>query len=389
MNTDIIIRLLQNSGFHILGTDSTYLYLEDPSCILRSFETFIEYAWIVIVCITGVLLFGWAISMIRGAKNDIFTNLRNLIIMFGTLSAAVPIVNMIWGDDLFARGCRTIRVSIAELNEIIEMQDSKLAEYDQFNFYENFDIYDSGAVPYAEAPLATPDLPVDLETVSVSDDVNTAPIAVSELSQEFGARQTEPSELTEPIAHNVPLTNARRAGAHAMGNDVVYTNANGTQYRKTGGTRAWRNNNPGNIRYSQFSRRAGAIGQAGGFAVFPDEQTGMRAICALLKSDGYRNLTISQAIFKYAPPHENNTENYKATLRRLTGLQITTKLRDLTDEQISRVAAAIKIIEGWRIGKETQIQTNVLSQQVPVQDSLNRYTAVKNDILYKSFEHTI
>ena len=171
--------------------------------------------------------------------------------------------------------------------------------------------------------------------------------------------------------------------------DVVYTRADGNQFRRSGGTRAWRNNNPGCLRYSEFTAANGAIGTAGGFAVFPDEQTGMRAICALLKSDGYRNLTISQAIFKYAPPHENNTENYKATLRRLTGLQITTKLRDLTDEQISRVAAAIKIIEGWRIGKETQIQTNVLSQQVPVQDSLNRYTAVKNDILYKSFEHTI
>ena len=351
MNTDIIIRLLQNSGFHILGADDTYLYLEDPSCILRSFETFIEYAWIVIVCIVGLFLFGWAISMIRGAKTDYFTNLRNLIIMLGVLAAVGPIVNMIWGDDLFARGCRTIRVSIAELNEIIEMQDSKLAEYDQFNFYENFDIYDSGAVPYAEAPLATPDLPVDLETVSVSDDVNTAPIAVSELSQEFGALQTEPSELTEPIAHNVPLTNARRAGAHAMGNDVVYTNANGTQYRKTGGTRAWRNNNPGNIRYSQFSRRAGAIGQAGGFAVFPDEGTGMRAISSLLRSSSYINLTIAGAISRYAPPVENDTAAYHRRIQELTGLSINRRISELSNTELTRVASAIRTIEGWAPGR--------------------------------------
>ena len=129
MNTDIILRMLQNSGFHILGTDETYLYLEDPSCILRSFETFIEYAWIIIVCITAMFLFGWAISMIRGAKTDYFTNLRNLIIMFGTLSAVIPIVNLIWGDDLFARGCRTIRVSIAELNEILDARNLELSEY--------------------------------------------------------------------------------------------------------------------------------------------------------------------------------------------------------------------------------------------------------------------
>ncbi|MBP5707776.1 MAG: hypothetical protein J6W79_02145 [Alphaproteobacteria bacterium] len=125
MNTDTIIRLLQNSGINVIGNDASSVYIEDPSCILRGFENFIEYAWIIITAVTGVLLFGWAISMIRGAKNDIFTNLRNLIIMFATLSMVIPIINMIWGDDLFARGCKTIAISMDDLNTLLDMRDKK------------------------------------------------------------------------------------------------------------------------------------------------------------------------------------------------------------------------------------------------------------------------
>ena len=33
MNTDTILRLLENSGFHVLKSDSQFLYLEDPSCM--------------------------------------------------------------------------------------------------------------------------------------------------------------------------------------------------------------------------------------------------------------------------------------------------------------------------------------------------------------------
>ena len=125
MNTDTIIRLLQNSGINVIGADASSVYIEDPSCILRGFENFIEYAWIIITAVTGVLLFGWAISMIRGAKNDIFMNLRNLTIMFATLSAVIPIINMIWGDDLFAYGCKTIAISMNNLNTLLDMRDKK------------------------------------------------------------------------------------------------------------------------------------------------------------------------------------------------------------------------------------------------------------------------
>lgn len=351
MNTDAIARLLQNSGFHILGTDGVFLYLEDPSCILRSFETFIEYAWVVIICITGLLLFGWAISLIRGAKNDIFINMRNLIIILGTLGAVVPIVNMIWGDDLFARGCRTIKVSITELNEILDARNLELSKYEEFRLYENLDIYDSGAIPYSDAPLAATDVPPDLQTVSVTGNNNAFQPTTSTSPDNMNNDNLSVLSVRPGRPGRPAQATQRPTKASARSNDVLYTNADGTQYRHTGGTRAWRNNNPGNIRYSEFSRRNGAIGQAGGFAVFPDEETGMRAISALLRSDSYNRLTVAGAISRYAPPVENNTSAYHRRIQELTGLSINRTVGDLSDEELARMANAIRVIEGWRVGR--------------------------------------
>lgn len=336
MNTDTIIRLLTNSGFHVLGVDESTLYLEDPSCILRGFETFIDYAWIAIICITGMLLFGWAISMIRGVKNDIFTNLRNLIIIFGALSAVGPIVNLIWGDDLFARGCRTIEIPMSEVNRLLDARKLELSKRNEYDLYEEIDIYDSGAptnedsrlpheIPYAQAPIMAPDVPQEIN-VAVSDETTNKPSTASNSDTATKAKGDK--------------------------NDVVYTRNDGSTYRKTGGTRAWRNNNPGNLKYYDFAKRMGAIGQAGNFAVFPDEETGRRAMQSLLRTESYRNLSIANAISKYAPSSDgNDVQKYRQRIKNMTGLQIDRKLKDLNDEELARVARAIEKIEGWRVGK--------------------------------------
>lgn len=160
MNTDTIIQLLKNAGFKGLYADETYVYMEDPSCILRSFEAFAEFAWIVITVFTGLMLAGWAISMIRGAKNDIFNNLKNLTLLFGGLSALGAIINLIYGGDVFARGCKTISAPITELNELLETRKKRLGD-NGVELYEKLDIYDTG-------PVITDNnyqnIPADLET---------------------------------------------------------------------------------------------------------------------------------------------------------------------------------------------------------------------------------
>ena len=414
METATIIRLLSNAGFRVLGTDGANLYIEDPSCILRSFQTFTEYAWIILTFITGMLIFGWAISMIRGAKNNIFINLRNLTIMFGTLAAAGAILNMIYGGDLFARGCQTVAVDINTVNEMLDMRQKKMSPQ-QTDLYESIDIYDSGVVranvtanntdddhdntstdnTVIGDEISTPDdaddkfipisqklsdtdkdklldilrrapdgtLTIPRDQIKTDDDVfnklpnGGLPIenipSVDELRDRLiPAPSQRDATANNPSTHHPSNPSEQEyTSAVALGRDVVYTTADGHRVRRTGGTRAWRNMNPGNIRYSEFSRNAGAIGQAGGFAVFPDEETGTRAISSLLRGQSYNNLTIARAITRYAPPSENNTAAYHRRIQQITGLNINRRISDLSDGELSRVVDAIRAIEGWEAGR--------------------------------------
>ena len=158
-----------------------------------------------------------------------------------------------------------------------------------------------------------------------------------------------------PVQTSSGTANMTPVRAIQSGNDVIFVAYDNTQYKQVGGTRAWRNNNPGNIRMSDFSQRAGAIGVAGGFAVFPDEATGMRAVKSLLLGNSYKNLTIANAISRYAPPTENNTVAYQRSIERLTGLSINRKISDLSDSELDKVVNAIRQIEGWKPGKVEQI----------------------------------
>lgn len=139
--------------------------------------------------------------------------------------------------------------------------------------------------------------------------------------------------------------------ARPEGLSVVYTCANGTATIRTGGTRSWRNNNPGNLRHGAFTKRHGAIGEAGGFAVFPSAETGLLALTRLLQVPRYQSLTLSLAINRFAPKTENNTENYINFIIRHTNITAETQLSTLTPAQLTRLAATIQQMEGYRPGK--------------------------------------
>lgn len=131
---------------------------------------------------------------------------------------------------------------------------------------------------------------------------------------------------------------------------VVYLDETGRETILEGGSRAWRNRNPGNIVGGTFAQAHGAIGQDTRFAIFPDAETGLQAVVALLKSPSYQFRTLEEAINRYAPPHENNTEGYVAFVVQHTGLSKTRRLSDMSNADLSAMADAIKVIEGWREG---------------------------------------
>jgi len=138
--------------------------------------------------------------------------------------------------------------------------------------------------------------------------------------------------------------------AYERGRNSIILHEGGIEEVRSGGTRAWRNNNPGNLRNSAFSTAKGSLGEAGGFAVFASEQEGMSALIALLKTNIYQLLSLFSAISRYAPSSENNTANYQQFIEKITGLRGDTPLNSLSTSQLKQVAFAIRRIEGWQAG---------------------------------------
>ena len=133
--------------------------------------------------------------------------------------------------------------------------------------------------------------------------------------------------------------------------------ADGTVEKRTG-ARNWRNNNPGNIEYGALAKSNGAIGTDGRFAIFPTMDAGMKAQEKLLfEGNGYKNLSIAQAISRYAPPNENNTKGYISSVAQAVGVDPNTPLSSLNAEQRKAMLAAMHKVEGFKEGK-----TEVLKQ---------------------------
>lgn len=350
MNNETILRLLQNSGLHVHGMDADFIYLEDPTCVIRSFEVFAEYAWMIITIFTGLMLLGWALSMIRGAKNDIFSNLKNLILIFGIVSLVGPIINVLYGDDLFALGCRTVRVPVADAQEVLAARQKKLPTYANNDLYENLEILDSGIVidtPVVSVPVEEPiQEPIKQEP----PEPTSVPPAVAPAAEPEIELPPTPVANTGPSQARTGTTKATFASVTGK-RRITYQYPDTSAKIHIDGTPAWRNSNAGNIIVSTFARNHGAIGEGGRFAVFPDDATGMAAIKALLKTNSYRNLTIAQAIEKWAPSDDNNdVPAYHRSIERQTGLSINRRIRDLSDAELDKIANAIRRHEGWKAG---------------------------------------
>ena len=178
------------------------------------------------------------------------------------------------------------------------------------------------------------------------------------IKQPFSIKETKNIEKETTIANNAGVKIVAGKGL------VKYIYADGSVEIRQGGTLPWRNKNPGALRGSDKS-----VGRANKFAVFASEEEGMMAMKALLRSDRYCNLSLKAAIFKYAPPHENNTTKYQSDLKKYTGLDITRKLCDLSEEELERVAQTIKRLEGWKPGKVTYTES-LKNKQKEIIDTL-------------------
>ena len=142
---------------------------------------------------------------------------------------------------------------------------------------------------------------------------------------------------------------------------VKYIRSNGSAYVKKGGSLAWRTNNPGNIMWNgdgSYARKLGAIGyyqnKNGRYAVFPSEEDGWNAMHTLLfvhnNSQHYKDTIASEVFRKYAPTgHGANNPGWYANevIKKVGSNKI---LNQYTAEERKRFMAAIRQVEGWKVG---------------------------------------
>lgn len=194
-----------------------------------------------------------------------------------------------------------------------------------------------------------------------------APLLMEALEQhQSGPQQRPPSSMGDAVLgfgrpdQAVTLASKTAPGAFAGVVDAgsgytVVSMPDGSTVRREG-SRAWRNNNPGNIEYGDFARSHGAVGTDGRFAVFPDYETGRQAKYDLLFNTGsYRGLTIEQAINRYAPPSENDSGAYSAEIARAAGVPVGTPLTALNEQQRQSLLDAMERVEGFTPGAETVV----------------------------------
>lgn len=323
MDPTRIVAILTNSGLIDVRVDGDFIYFQDPSCIFPAFDTILHYAWIVCLVLTAIILFGWGVLYIKNGVNinSLFKNAKSLLLIFGVLSVVIPIINFIYDGNLFGQQCESKRVSLSSVQELLTQRDKHFSNSNINNFFDDFTVIDSGVI-----------LPPGYSNDNWDDFTS---------------------------------------GGDSSGIKLIGFTSNSTTYQKPNGeifqrisdkSPSWRNNNPGNItapkNAEKYPNDLGAIGAAGRWLVFPDEQAGLMGIVKLLKKPGYINLTISEAIHKWAPFGDgNNTpDNYTKKLCQMTGLSANARIKDLSDSDLMRMARAKQKIEGWIPGTEKVIK---------------------------------
>jgi hypothetical protein len=363
MDKVTIVNLLTNSGLEHIRIDDNFVYFDDPSCILTVFDKILNYAWLVILLLTAFMLFGWAVLYIKNGLKiaSFFKNARSLILIFCIFGAVKPIVNFVYRDNLLSQKCDQKRVSLATVQELYESRKKQFGQDGQEMLYETFDVVDSGLV-FTEGNTSAQN---EQDAKDAAEHLLSAMGRVSSSStSSANLRKGDQDNIDnddtnffsdDDVTINTAST-SNNISATSGKNFVIYTDRNGQRIKRSSGSMAWRNNNPGNIINSDFARKHGAIGVSGKFAVFPDEQTGMNAVKSLLRSGGYNNLSIYAAIHKWAPAADSNDpKKYTEMVEKYTGLNANKKINSLSDDELARVANAIRKVEGWNIGHEQKL----------------------------------
>ncbi|MBI0329495.1 TIGR02594 family protein [Burkholderia plantarii] len=151
---------------------------------------------------------------------------------------------------------------------------------------------------------------------------------------------------------------------------VQYVADNGDILLRSGGTIAWRFNNPGNLRpKSKYVLTSIGVGNtaSGDFFIFPDYDTGRAEKKALLRRK-YNDMSISDALQVYAPPSENNTEAYIQAICTGTGFARTRVLNTMSDADLDSMMNVMEKHEGYNARIKTRHERWIRTASVTLSD---------------------
>lgn len=130
-------------------------------------------------------------------------------------------------------------------------------------------------------------------------------------------------------------------------------------------SRGLRNNNPGNIRHDGTRWQGERVPSTNpSFKQFTSMAYGYRAMLKLLSN--YARLhgcrTIRTMVSRWAPPSENNTAAYIATVSRLTGIAPDQTIDIASRDQMCSLAAAMSRVENGKaaVMKDVEAGYNLL-----------------------------
>ncbi|CDG21578.1 Protein P5 [Xenorhabdus poinarii G6] len=108
-------------------------------------------------------------------------------------------------------------------------------------------------------------------------------------------------------------------------------------------TRGIRNHNPGNIRHGDKWQGLSDTQTDKSFCQFVSPEYGIRAMLKILRNyeRKYGDNTIRQFISRWAPPNENNTENYIAYVSNAVGVTSSTVIDVENTATMRRLVKAI------------------------------------------------
>jgi RHS repeat-associated protein len=179
------------------------------------------------------------------------------------------------------------------------------------------------------------------------------PIGLAGGLNSYGFAAGDPVNFHDPFGlcpDGVKADSVRDGGERTT---VIYCE-DGTTETRRGGSRAWRNYNPGNLHESSAALQAGTIDE---FAVFANRADGDAAHLRQLGLEASRGLTIERLIYRFAPPSENDTERYIAVVIAAVRVPRTSRLSDLTGAQMNALLRVMQQHEGWIPGTVTVRRT--------------------------------